>query len=86
MNAPVRIHAANDARFDLPMSVVTRAALALPPLQQIELLRLLTGEFTWSLGSDEVDRGIDMILVDFRDGAEAARVVGYDALSRGGVA
>jgi len=71
------------AQADLSASVVTRAALALPPLQQIELLRLLTGEFTWSSGADEVDRGIDMILVDFRDGAEAARVVGYDSPVRG---
>lgn len=59
-------------QHDLPMSVVTQAALALPPLQQIELIRLLTGEFTYSYGSDEIDRGIDMILIDIRDDAELA--------------
>ena len=60
------------ASADLPMSVVTQAALALPPLQQLELIRLLTGEFTYSYGADEIDRGVDMILIDIRDDAELA--------------
>ena len=79
MNAPSKIVVANDARFDPPMSVISSLVLGLPPLKQIELMRLLNGEFSYSYGADEVDRGIDMILVDFRDGAEAARVVGYDS-------
>ena len=65
------------APADLPMSVVTTAALALPPLQQIELMRLLAGEFSYSYGVDEIDRGIDMVLVDLRDGSEAARGDGW---------
>jgi hypothetical protein len=68
---------ANENRADLPMSVVTQAALALPPLQQLELIRLLTGEFTYSYGSDEIDRGVDMILIDLRDGSEAPARVGW---------
>ena len=72
MNAPAKILRFPSASADLPMSVVTQAALALPPLQQIELIRLLTGEFTYSYGADEIDRGIDMILIDIRDDAELA--------------
>lgn len=72
MNAYTSL-AANENRADLPMSVVTTAALHLPPLQQLELIRLLTGEFTFSYGSDEIDKGVDMIICDLRDDGERAQ-------------
>jgi len=76
MNAPANI-IPFPRSADLPASVITAAALALPPLQQIELMRLLAGEFSYSYGVDEIDRGIDMVLVDLRDGSEAARSDGW---------
>lgn len=77
MNAYSRLPA-NENRADLPMSVITTAALALPPLQQIELMRLLNGEFTWPDGGDDVDRGIDMIVCDLLAKSEAPTLAGYD--------